>query len=180
MKRKLRKLSLVSSLFLLTIVASGCIHKSGGAVTPWERVHTYNAALADANNAVEQGAEIAVSSNLMQPVQAAPIINMTGQVALLHQQITAILATGTATSANVSSVKAVVDQIKASLQALPASALGIKNPKSQQTFQQDVSGIGTLADALLAALEAVTGSSSSLSPIYSPVAPTPYAAGGGK
>ena len=145
----------LSIAFLITLTVA-CIHKTGGTVTPWERVHTYNAALADANSALEQGAEAAVSSNLLQPVQAAPIINMTGQVALLHQQITAILASGTASAANVASVKAVVDQIKASLQALPTSSLGIKNPKSQQTFQQDVSGIGTLADAILSALEAVT------------------------
>lgn len=152
MKIIAQRLSIAFVLFLTV----ACIHKTGGTVTPWERVHTYNAALADSNSALEQGAEAAVSSNLLQPAQAAPIINMTGQVALLHQQITAILASGTASAANVASVKAVVDQIKASLQALPASALGIKNPKSQQTFQQDVSGIGTLADAILSALEAVT------------------------
>jgi hypothetical protein len=149
-----------SSIFALCLVLSaslGCIHKTGGTVTPWERVHTYNATLAEANNTLERGAEAAVSANLLQPIQAAPIINMTGQVAVLHQQVTAILAQGQATAANVASVRAMVDQIKASLSALPASALGIKNPKSQQTFQADVTSIGTLADALLTALEAVGG-----------------------
>jgi len=120
-------------------------------------VHTYNAALAEANNAVEQGAEIVVSSNLLSAPQAAPLINMTGQVAMLHQQITSILAQGSATQANVAGVKSLVDAIKSSIAALPPAALGLKNPKSQQNFQQDVANIGTLADSLLTALEAVGG-----------------------
>ena len=149
----------ISVVYLAILLWStvGCIHKTGGTVTPWERVHTYNAALADANNAVEQGMEIAVSSNLLPTAQAAPVINMTGQVAMLHQQITSILAQGQATQANIASVKALVDQIKSSIAGLPATALGFKNPKSQQTFQQDVANIGILADSVLTALIAVGG-----------------------
>jgi len=146
---------------LVVVVATlgtlGCIHKTGGAVTPWEKVHTYNAALAEANNAVEKGAEAVVTSGLASPQEMAPIINMTGQVAMLHQQITSILASGQPTQANVASVKALIDTVKASLLKLPPSSLGIKNPKSQQLFQNDVANIGTLADSVLAALQAVGG-----------------------
>lgn len=87
----------------------------------------------------------------------APVINWTGQVAMLHQQITAILAQGSATQANVASVKALVDVVKNSAGTIPPAALGIKNPKSQRAFSADVDNIGTLADSILASLQAVGG-----------------------
>jgi pyruvate/oxaloacetate carboxyltransferase len=154
----MRKVS-VALVAFVALATTACIHKTGGAVTPWEKVHTYNAALAEANNAAEKGAEAVVTSGFASPQEMAPIINMTGQVAMLHQQITSILASGQATQANIASVKALVDTVKASLQKLPPSSLGIKNPKSQQLFQNDVANIGTLADAVLTALQAVGGGS---------------------
>jgi len=164
--RKTRSLALI--LCALTLTAA-CIHKTGGAVTPWERVHTYNASLAETNNAIEKGAEIAVSTDLLQPAQAAPVIGWTGQVATLHLQVTAILQQGQATTANIAGVRSLIDQIKASIATLPPAALGIKNPKSQQTFEQDVQAIGTLADGILAALEAIgTGSASRSIEAYPP------------
>lgn len=149
--------SQVASLLLVLALATSCIHKTGGAVTPWERVHTYNAALAEANNTLEQGAEITVTSGFTTPQQMAPIINWTGQVAMLHQQITSILAQGSATQANIASVKALVDIVKMSMSSLPPAALGLKNPKSQRVFSDDVANIGTLADSILASLQAVGG-----------------------
>jgi hypothetical protein len=140
---------------LLCMVATACIHKSSGAVTPWERVQTYNAAFATSNNTLEQGAEAVVASGLITPTQGAPIIGLTGQVATIHEQVTAILAKGTATTADIASVQALTDQIKAVILALPPSVLGIKNPKSQQTFQADVTSLSTLADAVLSSLKAV-------------------------
>ena len=144
--------AIVALYFLFCSVA--CIHKTGGAVTPWERVHTYNAALAEANNVTEQGAEIIVTSGFATAQQMAPVSNWTGQVAMLHQQITSILAQGSATQANVASVKALVDVVKSSASSIPPPALGIKNPKSQRAFTDDVANIGRLADSILAALEA--------------------------
>lgn len=146
-------IQVVVALALLTTI--GCIHKTTGSVTPWERVHTYNASFAEANNAFEQGMEAVVSSGLVSANQAAPLIAWSGQVATLHQQITAILQQGSATTGNLAAVQALVAQIKNSAQALPPSALGIKNPKSQQTFQQDVASIGSLADAILSSLQVV-------------------------
>lgn len=150
-----------SSAFLAVALLAtvACIHKTGGTqVTPWERVHTYNAALATANNAVEQGAEATVTSGLTTAPEMAPIINWTGRVAMLHQQITSILAQGSATQANVASVKGLVDAIKASIAELPAPTLGLKNPRTQQSFQQDVQALGALADSLLSALSAAGAS----------------------
>lgn len=150
----MRKHSRLIGLILVLAFTTACIHKTGGAVTPWERVHTYNAALAEANNVTEQGAEITVTSGFTTAQQMAPIINWTGQVAMLHQQITSILAQGQATQANISSVKSLVDTVKASMTNLPPAALGLKNPKSQRIFSDDVSNIGRLADSILASLEA--------------------------
>jgi hypothetical protein len=144
---------------LLVALSTACIHKTRGTVTPWERVHTYNAALAEANNAAERGAEATVTSGLATVEQMAPIINWTGQVAMLHQQITSILAQGQASEANIASVKALVDTIKASLAALPPASLGFKNPRSQRAFQDDVTNIGALADSILSALQAAGGTS---------------------
>jgi len=145
------------TVILLCVVFAtvGCIHKTGGSVTPWEQVTTYNAALAQANNTAEQGAEAVVVSGLVSPSDMRPVIQTTGQVATLHLQITAILQQGTATAANVASVQTLVDQIKASIAALPPTTLGIKNPKSQQSFYADLNSIGTLADSLLASLKLV-------------------------
>lgn len=154
----MRKVS-IALVALVALATTACIHKTSGAVTPWEKVHTYNAALAEANNAVEKGAEAVVTSGFASPHEMAPIINWTGQVAMLHQQITSILAQGQATKANIASVAALVDTVKASVQKLPPSALGLKNPKSQRIFQDDVSNIYTLADSLLAALQVVGGGS---------------------
>lgn len=154
--RKVRSLQLIAILICLTL-ATSCIHKTGGTVTPWERVHTYNAALAEANNITEQGAEAIVTSGFSTAQQMAPVINWTGQVAMLHQQITAILAQGSATQANVASVKALVDVVKTSAGSIPPAALGIKNPKSQRAFSDDVANIGTLADSILTSLQAVGG-----------------------
>lgn len=153
MTKAVRLNAVVSVLLALTLTA--CIHKQSGPVTPWERVHTYNASFAEANNTLEQGLEAAVTANLLPAAQAAPIIGWTGQVAQLHQQVTAVLQQGTATTANVATVKALIDQMKASAMTLPPSALGIKNPRSQQTFQQDVSSIASLADAILSSMQAV-------------------------
>lgn len=148
-----RQRSLIA-LVLPLLLTAACIHKQTGPVTPWERVHTYNSSFALANGTLEQGLEAAVNSKLMTPQQAAPLIGWTGQVAQLHMQVTAILGQGSATTTNVAAVKALVDQIKASALALPPSALGIKNPNSQQLFQADVTSITALADAILASLQA--------------------------
>jgi hypothetical protein len=154
MKLKRNNQLAIALVILATLATSGCIHKTG-AVTPWERVHTYNAALAEANNALEQGAEAVVSSSLLSATQAAPIIGWTGQVATIHLQVTAVLQTGQATTASIASVQALVDQLKQSVSALPLTTLGLKNPKSQNTFQADVTSLLTLADAVMTSLKAV-------------------------
>jgi len=55
------------------------------------------------------------------------------------------------------SLSALVDSVKNSMTTLSPAALGLKNPKSQRLFNEDVANIGTLANSLLAALQAVGG-----------------------
>lgn len=150
----MKRNSNLAVLTILILLTTACIHKAGAPVTPMEKATTYNAALADANNTIEKGAEIAASTGVLTPLQAAPMIGACGRIATIHTQITAVLRQGTPTSASVASIAALIDQVKAAVQAIPPEALGIKNPQSQQIFKTDVANVYSLADAILNALQA--------------------------
>jgi hypothetical protein len=137
-------------LLLLLVLTVGCIHKTGGAVTPMERVTTDNAVFAQLNDSIEQGAESVATAGLLKPAQVAPVIGWCGQVAVAHEQITAILNAGTVTTANVASIQALVTQIQQSATSLIASGtLGVKNPKTQQSISADIQAASSLAGSLL-------------------------------
>jgi hypothetical protein len=146
MQTKVVTLTTIVCLFL-----AGCIHKTGGAVTPWERVTTYNAVLAQANNTVEQGAETLAASSVITQQQAREVITYTAQVAGAHLQVTALLAKGSAITADdTSALSQLLLQIQSSGSAMVRSGnLGIKNPKSQQTISADISGIVSAAQAIV-------------------------------
>lgn len=150
MKRKIQ----FGCLFLILALTTACIHKTGGVATPMEKAVTYNAALADADNTVERGAEACALSGVLTSVQVEPIIEWTARVAIIHEQITLTLQQGGMTTANVASITALIDQLKNSVNTIQPQALGVKNPKSQQTFQADVANIFALADAVLNSLQA--------------------------
>jgi len=143
---------------VLTLATVGCIHKTSGAVTPRERAVTFNAAFAQTNDAIEQGAELAVTTGLLTAMKAKPIIAFTEHVAELHKQITAILGQSVVTQANIDSIAVLLDKIKAEGDAAIASgALGIKNPRSQQSFVADLNSLYALADTVLDAIKQVKG-----------------------
>lgn len=151
MKKKLLPLVLA-----IALASSGCLHKTGGAVTPKERAATYNAVLAQTNDTIESGAEAAAASGVITAAQAKPIIQFASQVATLHKQITVILGQATVTTADLASIAVLLDQIKAAGdQAIASGALGIKNPKSQLTFKQNLDGLYAAADAVVSALQQV-------------------------
>ena len=146
------------AVILLLALTIGCIHKTGGAVSPMERATTDNAVFAQLDNSIEQGAEAVSTSGLLNASQVAPVIGWTGTVAQAHEQITAILQAGTVTSANVASIQALVAQIQSSATALVnSSTLGIKNPKTQQTIAADIQAASNLAGALLTEISALEG-----------------------
>ncbi len=152
--RKYFAAGLIVSVFLLTIA---CIHKTGNQpVSGWERVTTDNAIFAQINNSVEQGTEAVVRSGLLKPQDAVPVIDFTGQVAIIHQQLTAILDNGPNLSvSDLGTVNSLLVQVQILGQTLVQNgALGIKNPKTQQSIAADIQSLVTLAQTLLSEIQA--------------------------
>jgi hypothetical protein len=133
-----------------TLGTQACIHKTGSAATPWEKVTTYNAVLAETNNTIEQGAELAAAQKILPVNVAREVIEYTSRVASVHLQITAILAKGSAiTASDTSSINGLLAQIQASGTALVTSGVvGVKNPKSQQTIAADITSLVSLAQTI--------------------------------
>jgi hypothetical protein len=137
---------------LLTLLTTACIHKQSGPVSPWERVNVNMAALAQINEDVAKGIIAAQQVGALTVQQAAPILNYQELVAKDHTALENILAAGSAQAAGQSiQIQALLNEIKNQGTALIQSGgIGIKNPKSQQTFAQDLQGIINLASVVLA------------------------------
>jgi len=144
---------------LLTALTVACIHKTGGHVSAWERVNVNMAALAQINNDVAKGLIAAEQSGLVNTHQAAPILNYQELVAKDHAAIENILATGSDQAANQSAtIQALLNEIQSQGTTLIQSGgMGIKNPKSQQTFTQDLQGIVSLTQTILEDFTLVKG-----------------------
>jgi len=149
----------VTILSIALLLSCACIHKTGGTVTPWERVTTDNAVFAQSINTVEQGTEAAATSGLLDKQNAAQVLGFLQTAANDDTQITAILDKGGAvTLADYATIQVLIAQISASGQTLVnAGGLGIKNPLTQQTISQDIANVSNLASALLTDVQAVKG-----------------------
>ena len=150
------KVILIVVLILSTVA---CIHKQSGPVSPWERVNTNMAALAQINDEVAKGIIAVQQAGTISARQAAPILNYQEIVAKDHMAIENILATGSAKAANQAvQIQALLNEIKNQGAALIQSGgLGVKNPTSQQTFTQDLQGIVNLAGIVLADYQLAKG-----------------------
>ncbi len=139
------------SVILLTALTAACIHKTGGPVSAWERVNVNMAALAQINNDVAKGLISAEQSGLVSTEQAAPILNFQEIVAKDHAAIENILATGSDQATNQSAkIQALLNEIESrGTTLIQSGGLGIKNPKSQQSFTQDLQGIVNLTQTVL-------------------------------
>jgi hypothetical protein len=144
---------------LLTVVSVGCIHKQGGPISPWERANVNLAALAQINNDVAKGIIAVQQAGLISVQEAAPILNYQEQVARDHLALENIFSAGSAEAASRSAqIHALLEEIKRQGTALIQSGgLGVKNPKSQQLFTQDLQGIVSLAEVVLADYQVVKG-----------------------
>ncbi|MGH9501668.1 MAG: hypothetical protein ACRD20_02325 [Terriglobales bacterium] len=152
-----KRQSMRYGIFLILALTTACIHKTGStSITPWERVTTDNALFAQMNNSIEQGTEAVVFSGLLTPAEGAPVIGFTAQVAAIHQQITALLGNGPNLSAgNLGTIRTLIAQVESSGTVLVNSgALGIKNPKSQQSIATDIQSLTRLASDLLTDIQA--------------------------
>jgi len=146
-------------VILLTAFTAACIHKTSGPVTAWERVNVNMAALAQVNNDVAKGIIAAQQAGIITTQQAAPILNYQEIVAKDHAAIENILATGSSqATSRAAEIQALLEEINnqgASL--IQSGGLGVKNPKSQQTFTQDLQGIVNLTETVLADFQLAKG-----------------------
>ncbi|HVO79961.1 MAG TPA: hypothetical protein VMT28_04485 [Terriglobales bacterium] len=149
----------ITLAILLTAIATACIHKQSGPISPWERVNVNLAALAQINADVAKGLIAVQQAGVVPAQQAAPILNYQEMVAKDHMAIENILAAGSTQAASQSAqIQALLNEIRNQGTALIQSGgLGVKNPKSQQTFTQDLQGIINLAEVVLADYQQVEG-----------------------
>ena len=143
-----RKIALIFILMSMTIA---CIHKQSGTVSPWERVNVNMAALAQINDDVAKGVIGVQQAGAISAQQAAPILNYQELVAKDHAAIENILLAGSTQASSQSlQIQALLNEIeKQGTTLIQSGGLGIKNPKSQQTFTQDLQGIVNLASVIL-------------------------------
>ena len=141
----------IGLVVILTAVTIACIHKQSGPVSPWERVNINMAALAQINNDVAKGIIGVQQAGTISVQLAEPILSFQELVAKDHAAIENILSAGSTQAATqATQIQALLNEIKNQGTTLIQSGeLGIKNPKSQQTFAQDLQGIVNLAGVIL-------------------------------
>jgi|SRR6185312_12604244 len=146
-------------LSIALLLSVGCIHKTGGTVTPWERVTTDNAVFTQSLNTIEQGTEAAAVSGVIANDKAAEVLGFVKLASQDDQQITAILDKGGSVSlADYNTIQGLISQLSASGQELVTSGgIGVKNPLTQQNIAQDIQNATALASALLTDVQAVKG-----------------------
>ena len=142
-------------LTLTVLSASGCIHRQGTnqPVTPFEQVLVWNDALAQTNNHIARGI-IEASPSLIAPEKAIVVLRAQKSVAVIDEQITAVLRQGPdAAKLNAAGLPALLAQLNQSVTSLiDSGAIGIKNPATQQTFDADLRVVASLADNILSGL----------------------------
>lgn len=153
----MRKKIILILVVLATTVA--CIHKQSGPVSAWERVNVNMAALAQINDEVAKGIMAVQQAGTISVQQAAPILGYQETVAKDHMAIENILSAGSTQAANqATQIQGLLNEIKNQGTALiQAGGLGVKNPKSQQSFTQDLQGIVNLAQIVLADYQLAEG-----------------------
>ena len=141
---------IIAVIVLATNVA--CIHKQSGTVSPWERVNVNMAALAQINDDVAKGIIAVQQAGTISAQQAAPILSYQETVAKDHMVIENIFAAGSAqASSRATQIEGLLHEIKnQGTLLIEEGGLGVKNPKSQQSFTQDLQGIVNLAEVVLA------------------------------
>lgn len=141
---------------VICIALTGCIHKAT-PVTPWERVTTENAILAQLISTAEQGTMAVQTSGLITIQQAAPVLQFESQVAQIQLQINSVLAVAP-TAQGLATLQPLIAQIGTASQALVSSGVvGVKNPKSQQTIGADIQAIVSSATLILSSYQAAIG-----------------------
>lgn len=148
----------VIGLLILTVLLSGCAaHRPGGQQpTPFEKVMSVNAQIAELNNVIARGIIAAQRAGLMDVPTAARILDAQKMIALDHQQVTYMLARGPDfAKLNGPQLRQLVSNFQYRLlEVLSRGGLAVKNPQSQQSFEGDIRLMSTLADTLASDLQA--------------------------
>jgi hypothetical protein len=141
----------IGVVVLLAVLTGGCIHKPSGPVSTWERVNVNLAAMGQINNDVAKGIIAVQQAGVLTVQQAAPVLNYQELVAKDHAALENIFAAGSAEAASrPAQIQALLDEIENQGTALIQSGgLGVKNPKSQETFTQDLQAVVSLAGVVL-------------------------------
>jgi hypothetical protein len=149
----------IGLVVFLTAVTIACIHKQSGPVSAWERVNVNMAALAQTNNEVAKGVIAAQQAGTITASQAMSILGYQEIVAKDHAAIENILAAGSLQAGNqVVQIQALLNEIENQGTTLIQSGnLGVKNPKSQQTFVQDLQSMVNLGQVILADFDQAEG-----------------------
>lgn len=141
---------------VLMISATGCAaHKPNNArVTPYEHVLVINDQIAQVNRSVAIGIT-RVSPSLIPIQKAAPILIQQRNIAFVKERVTALLAKGPDyLKGNPAELQELIKQLQTSAQAMISNgSIGVKNPETQQTFDEDIRLIGDLANELLSELK---------------------------
>ena len=138
-------------IFFISITAA-CIHKQTGSISPWERVNVNMAALAQINNDVAKGIIAIQQAGVITVGQASPILDYQETVARDHAAIENIFSAGSAQADSRSAeIRALLEEIKnQGTTLIQSGGLGVKNPKSQRSFTQDLQAIVNLTEIILA------------------------------
>ncbi|HEV3040494.1 MAG TPA: hypothetical protein VHA33_22215 [Candidatus Angelobacter sp.] len=151
----MKKLHIFLALTCILLSAMGCIHRQGTnqPVTAFEQVMVWNDALAQTNNHIARGI-IDVSPSLIAPEKAIVVLRAQKSIAVIDEQITAILKQGPeAAKLNSAGLQALLNQLSESITTLVNSGvIGIKNPATQQTFDTDIRVVSTLVENILSGL----------------------------
>jgi hypothetical protein len=149
----------IGAVIILVAITVGCIHKPSGPISTWERVNVDLAALGQVNNDVAKGIIAVQQTGLLTVQEAAPVLNCQGLVAKNHAALENILSAGSAEAVSRSAqIQGLLNEIKNQGTALIQSGgLGVKNPRSQQTFTQDLQALISLADVVLADYQLLGG-----------------------
>jgi hypothetical protein len=151
-----RRAVLTILLVAVLMMQAACLHRSDGTkASPFETAVTYNAVLAETNNGVAKGVIMAQGAGLLSVGAANTILTEQRNIAVAHKAITAILAQGQkASTAQADQITALLNQIQSSANKLVGSGvIGVKNPASQNTFQGDITLIGSLGNLVVTNLK---------------------------
>lgn len=141
---KRRDLSIIAVLVLYTLATSSCIHRvDNKPPSAFEQAVTYSTMLAAANASIADAVISANKSGLLSIQETDRILHFQSQIADDHQRLSSILNSGVSGATDsATAINKLLADIQSQANALIAGGgLGIKNPKSQQTVEQDVGSV---------------------------------------